>query len=174
MAAGKSSVASELARLTSLRRVAMDRVRWYYYFQDGFTIEAESECSSFEDRTKYWKPFEAKAVKNVLRDFSDRIIDFGAGHSHFTDPEQFELARSVLSEVENVFLLIPSADTEESVKICNERLQARDGPDMDFTKLTCNREFIEHPSSQRLSKHVLYTKNETAVQTAARIIELLA
>src|SRR4051812_43122651 len=103
MATGKSSVASELARLTGLRRVAMDRVRWYYYFQDGFTIEAESEFSSFEEQKKYWKLFEANAVKKVVRDFSDRIIDFGAGHSHFTESKHFETARSALSEVENVF-----------------------------------------------------------------------
>lgn len=173
MAVGKSSVASELARLTGLRRVAMDRVRWYYYFQDGFTIEAESEFPSFKERTKYWKPFEAKAVKHVVRDFSDSIIDFGAGHSHFTDAEHFELVRFSLSEIENVFLLLPSAGTEESIKICNERLQAREGSDMDPTKLTCNREFIEHPSSRKLSKHVLFTEDGTVTQTAARIIELL-
>ena len=173
MATGKSSVASELASLTGLRRVALDRVRWFYYFQDGFTIEAESEFASFKDRTKYWKPFEANAVKKVVRDFSDCIIDFGAGHSHFTDPKLFEIARLALSDVKNIFLLLPSQSNEESLKICNQRLQVREGPDMDPTKLTCNREFIEHTSTQQLSKKVLYTKNETAVQTASRIIELL-
>lgn len=170
---GKSTVAAELARLTGLHRVAMDRVRWYYYFQDGFTIEVESEFPSFSERTKYWKPFEANAVKQVVKDFADNIIDFGAGHSHFTDPQQFAWVRHSLSQIENIFLLLPSADTEEAVKICNERLQAREGPDMDFTKLACNREFIEHTSSRSLSRHVLFTKNETAAQTAARIVQLL-
>ena len=174
MAAGKSSVASELAQITGLRRIAMDRVRWYYYFQDGFSIETESKFSSFEERTKYWKPFEAKAVKEVVKDFSDSIIDFGAGHSHFKDSAQFEMVRSALSEVKNIFLLVPSADTEESVKICNERLQARDGSDMDSTKLSCNREFVEHASSRLLSKQVVYTGNETPAQTARKIIKLLA
>jgi acetolactate synthase-1/2/3 large subunit len=53
MAAGKSTVAKELARLTGVRNVPMDRVRWYYYFKDGFTLEEELSKPSFKEVMEY-------------------------------------------------------------------------------------------------------------------------
>lgn len=173
MATGKSSVGNEIAKATCIARIPMDRVRWYYYFRNGFSQEIDSSLDSFMDRMAYGKPFEVEAVKNILIDFPDSIIDFGAGHSHFPDEAQFQLVQNLLSTVQNIFLLLPSEDKETSIRICNERLINREGKDLDKEKLEANRWFIEHPSNFLLGKQVIYTENETPEETAGRIIRLL-
>lgn len=173
MATGKSTVGAEIAKATGIARIPMDRVRWYYYFQNGFSQEKESSLDLFVERMSYWKPFEVEAIRNILIDFPNSIIDFGAGHSHFPDEEQFKIVLSLMNPVKNIFLLLPNEDKNESLRICNERLRFREGNALDETKLEANREFINHPSSFLLSKHQIYTKNETPDKTAKRIIGLL-
>ena len=75
----------------------MDRVRWYYYLKDGFSIEKEESIESFTDVMIYWKPFEVKAVKRIISEFPDSVIDFGAGHSYYTDTNQFNEVRDTLA-----------------------------------------------------------------------------
>jgi len=174
MATGKSTVAREVARLTGVPQVPMDRVRWYYYFKDGFSLEREAACESFAEKIAYWKPFEVSAVRRILAEFPDSVIDFGAGHSYFTDEAQFAEAQACLAPLRNVFLLLPSADKEESLAICNERLRARVGRVLQATEIEANRDFIFHASNARLSKHILYTQDEAPCATAERVFSLLS
>lgn len=173
MAAGKSSVATELAKLTGIPRVPMDRVRWCYYFQAGFSLEKESLLGSFAEAMAYWKPFEVEAVKKIITDFSQSIIDFGAGHSYFTEETQFNMVNSYLASVQNVLLLLPSNDKDESLVICNERLKIRTGKELDKNEIETNKQFIEHPSNYLLAKQIVYTKNETPQETALKVVSLL-
>jgi hypothetical protein len=171
MAAGKSTVATEIAKLIDVPNVPMDRVRWYYYFSEGYSLERATSMA-FSDRVVYWKPFEVSAVRRILSDFPNSIIDFGAGHSHFADEKQFSTVQDILAPVRNVFLLLPSADKEESIRVCRERLKSR-GEDVDKFDDT-NRSFIEHPSNYLLSKHIIYNSGEDPEITARKIIELLS
>jgi shikimate kinase len=174
MATGKSTVASELAKITSIPRVPMDRVRWYYYYKHGFSLEKELSIDSFTDVMKYWKPFEVNAVERIVEEFKDSIIDFGAGHSYFTDKEQFENVQNSLRDIPNVFLLLPSDDKEESLKISNERLESRKKDKLDETEISANRDFINHESNYKLAKHIIYTKGKTPIETANEIKSLLS
>lgn len=171
MASGKSTVAGEIAKLIQVPRVPMDRLRWYYYFSEGYSLEQDEACGSFTERMHYWKPFELSAVKRILAEFPNSVIDFGAGHSYYPDAAQFEIAKKLLSALPNVFLILPSEDKEESIRICNERLKVRDGGDAKPDEV--NRWFIEHPSNSLLSKHVIYNKDESPAKTARRIVDLL-
>ncbi len=173
MAAGKSTVAKELAKLTGIRNVPMDRVRWYYYFKDGFTLEEELSQPSFKEVMEYWKPFEVKAVQRIISEFSDAIIDFGAGHSYFPDPNQFETVETILSPFPNIFLLLPTPDPARSLEICNERLKLRKNKPLDETEITANRAFIEHESNRKLAKHILFTDGKSAETSAREILALL-
>lgn len=169
MATGKSTIAAELAKLTGLRRIPMDRVRWYYYLKDGFSIETEQSLPSFTDRMAYWKPFEVKAVQRIIMEFPDAIIDFGAGHSYFTEESQFEEVQRALAPLKNVFLLLPSENKEESLAICNQRLSAKAKRELDPTEVEANRNFIFHASNYALAKKIFYTKDIEPEQTAAEI-----
>jgi hypothetical protein len=173
MSAGKSTVATHIARMINIPNVPMDRVRWYYYFKDGFSLERELSCSSFAETLIYWKPFEVKAVRRIIAEFPDSIIDFGAGHSYFTDPDQFSEVQSLLSPFPNIFLLMPSIDKELSIEICNKRLSEKKKMALDQNEIDANRNFIMHESNYRLAKHIVYTAERTPEDVAKEIIGLL-
>lgn len=173
MAAGKSTIGGELAKVTKLPQVPMDRVRWYYYYKHGFSLEKELSIESFTDVLKYWKPFEVNAVQNIVKEFPDSIIDFGAGHSYFTDSHQFNQVAQALEQIPNIFLLLPCKDKIRSLEICNERLKKRKEKELEENEITANRDFIEHESNYKLSKHIIYTDGKTPEESAKEIQSLL-
>lgn len=173
MATGKSTIAKALGKLIPLEQVPLDRVRWYYYLRNGYSIKYDDSINDFHEKMKYWKPFEVKAVKSVLEEFPNSIIDFGAGHSYFIEASQFNEVSNCLAPYKNIFLLLPSEDKEESLKICNDRLKERLKRELDFTEIEANREFIFHQSNYNLAKHIIYTKDKTPEETAKEIYELL-
>ena len=169
MATGKSTAASKLAQLTKIPNVPMDRVRWYYYFKDGFSLERESELSSFQEKLNYWKPFEVKAVRRILKEFPHAIIDFGAGHSYYPNEGQFEEVALLLQPLPNIFLLLPSVDKKKSLAICNQRLaEVRQRP-LEAQEIESNRDFIQHESNYRLAKHIVYSEGKTPQEVAEEI-----
>jgi shikimate kinase len=174
MATGKTTVGTELARLTGVPRVPMDRVRWYYYFKEGFSLEKESDHGTFAEKERYWKPFEVTAIRCILADFPQSIIDFGAGHSYFPDSDQFAVVEKLLAPLANIFLLLPTMDKQDSLRICNERLRARVGRELEPTEIESNRNFIEQPSNYRLCKQVVYTHGHAPDQVAREIVGRLS
>lgn len=173
MAAGKSSVAQELGVLTKIPRRPMDRLRWYYYFKNGFSLEAELEMENFTQVTEYWKPFELKAVTSIIEEFPDSIIDFGAGHSYYPDEAMLTTAENILSDFPNIFLLLPSDDKEESLQICNERLKNRKKEELSEEEKLANKNFVFHKSNETLAKHTIYSKGKTPLDVAEEIQSLL-
>lgn len=173
MCAGKSTVAKELSKAINIPQVPMDRVRWYYYVKDGYDFVKEQDIDSFSEKIKYWKPFEVKAVKRIVDEFKGSVIDFGAGHSFFTDDSQFKEVEDVLRPIKNIFLLLPSENKEESLKICNERLSKRLEREPNENEKEANRDFIFHSSNYNLAKHIIYTKDKTVDNTVEEIVNLI-
>lgn len=169
MATGKSTIAEELSKIVSLPRVPMDKVRYYYYFKNGYSLEEENKIESFEDKVIYWKPFELIAVKETLKDFPNSIIDFGAGLSYYPQKEHLNEIKEFLKEYPNIFLLLPSPDKNESLDICNSRLKIRKGSELDKNDISSNREFIYHESNYKLCKHIIYTKDKSIKDIAIEI-----
>lgn len=174
MGAGKSTLGLELSKLMGVRNVPMDRVRWYYYLKEGYSLEKEDSLKdSFQDTMAYWKPYEVRAVKRIVGEFPDAIIDFGAGHSYFPDPAQFTEVQAALADVPGVFLLLPSPDSAQSLRICNERLVARRKKPLEPGDAEANQIFIEHESSRKLAKHIIYTDGKSVRETAEEILKKL-
>ncbi len=177
MCAGKSTLAELLSRKLNIRNVPMDDVRWFYYYKNGFDLLEQKKCKSFEEVVRYWKPFELNAISGLLRDFPNAIVDFGAGHSHYAQSEQLEVARCLLDPYPDVFLILPSSDKEESVKILNQRFadlilkeQRREPTE---SELEINREFVFHKSNHLLAKKIFYTEHMTAADTTDEMIHFL-
>ena len=173
MAAGKSTIGKELAKSKMLQQIPMDRLRWYYYLKDGFDFVKEDDFETSKEKIEYWKPFEAKAVIKIVNDFDNGIIDFGAGHSYFPDEKQFNNVSKALQPIENIFLLLPCEDKEESLKICNERLTKKFERELTASEVEANRDFIFHNSNYKLSKHIIYTKDKSINDTVKEIEKLL-
>lgn len=169
--AGKSTVAKLLASRLRLPHVSLDDVRFGYYKEIGYDenlVKVHRESGGFWSVYRYWKPFEVHAVERVLSEYSNVVIDFGAGHSVHEDNESFSRVQRVLQPYPNVVLLLPSPDPIESLEI----LASRDPPLSEF-KPNINKLFVTHPSNRLLAKFVVYTKDRSPEETCEDVLQLV-
>jgi shikimate kinase len=170
MSAGKSTQAQLIAEALGRKRVGLDEIRWDYYKEIGWTIEAQREAAKAEGMAgvlRYWKPFEAHAVERVLADHPNAVIDFGAGHSVYDDADLLARVQTALAPISNVVLLRPSDDDNESLEI----LEARDSIQVDG--MDGNLFFLKSPDIEALASHVIITEGKTPAQTCDDILTVI-
>lgn len=179
MAAGKSTIAALLSEKLGIPRFEVDEHRWTYYAAQGYDNRAGEKIyaeQGINGLIKHWKPYEAETVVRIINDQPDSVIDFGAGHSVYEDAGLFAKVEAVLKPLPNVILLLPSADLDESVRICNECFIAQlsgENIEPDADTLALNEHFVKHPSNGRLAKLTIYTEGKSAEDTVAEIIPQL-
>jgi hypothetical protein len=169
--AGKSTLAKLLAERLGLPHYPMDAFRWKYYKEIGYDENlAKQICEKdgFLGLYWYWKPFEAYAVERILCEYSNCVIDFGAGHSVYEDDELFARVQQVLAPYDNIVLVLPSPDLDESVRILNERNGGFVRNGFDF-----NEHFVKHHSNHDLAKIVVYTEGKSPEETRDEILLLV-
>ena len=177
MSAGKSTVGALLAEKLVCPRYSLDDKRWGYYQEIGYDESIASKINNTEGMIgllRYWKPFEAHAVVRMLSEHSSGVIDFGAGHSVYEDDVLFKRVQAALAAYPFVFLLLPSPDSDESVKILNNRfaqMLAEEGIEADSRILEVNERFVKHPSNALLAKITIYTEGKTPEETCAEILQ---
>ncbi|WP_245699691.1 shikimate kinase [Paenibacillus glacialis] len=162
---GKSTLADIVSDRLEYPRCCVDDVRWKFYQELGYSSEKEKAIRSnfgFEGVYKYWKPFEAHAVVRIFQEYKDHVIDFGGGHSVYEDPTLFSIVENVLDSENNIFLILPSHNQAESLRILNER-----------ECVDINSHFLTHESNYKLAKHIIYTKDRTPYESAEEIISLV-
>ena len=159
MGSGKSTVADLVSLKTGLTRRSLDELRWHYYEELGYDRDLARHIRTqdgFWGLYRYWKPFEAHAVKRALEDFHECVFDFGGGHSVYEDETLLAKVRDLLAPYAHVILLIPSPDPDESIRILN----ARNEYDSDSQR-EVNEHFVRHRSNYDLAKHIVYTKDKS-------------
>ncbi len=169
--AGKSTVAELLAKKLGLPNRSMDDYREEYYKEINYDENLAQQIREKEGLLgiyRYWKPFEAYAVERLLSEHKNCVIDFGAGHSVYEDPELFNRVQKVLVSYDNVVLILPSLDIKESLQILNER---NGGIVNDVSKL--NEHFIKHHSNYDLAKFIVYNKDKSLEETCDEIISII-
>jgi hypothetical protein len=169
---GKSTVGRLLAARLGRSQVSMDNVRWDYYKEIGWSEEVQNEIGNregFAGISRYWKPFEIHAIERLLADHLSRgcdcVIDFGAGHAVF-EGELFHRAETALAPFQNVVLLMPDPDLDESVRIIRERdtqAEAINGKDR-------YRFFLMHPGPRQLATWIVYTAGKSVGQVADEVV----
>lgn len=174
MGTGKSTLGKLLSEKLSLPQCSVDAVRWHYYKEIGYDEEVQKRIEQeegFSGVYRYWKPFEAHAVERTLSEHPNCVIDFGAGHSVYEDDALYTRIQSVLLPYENVVLVLPSRDLDESVQILRGRLkeQGWDGlaGNVDFLE-----HFVKHHSNHSLAKKAVYTKGRLPQETCNEIVVL--
>jgi shikimate kinase len=168
---GKSTQGELLAAHLGLPQCAIDDHRWTYYQEIGYDellAKHLRESGGFIALYRYWKPFEAHAVERLLSEHHNCVIDFGAGHSVYDEPELFQRVQCALAPYANVVLLLPSPDLEESVQILHQQQGHSVSCDFDFTDY-----FVKHPANHALAKFVVYTQGKTPVETRDEILRLV-
>jgi hypothetical protein len=108
-------------------------------------------------------------VARTLADHPGHIIDFGAGHSVFDDPEREARLQALLKPYPNVILLLPAPDPDESTAILHERRQLRIG----INGQELNRFLLASPCNDQLATQIVYTDGQTPRQTRDAILRLV-
>jgi shikimate kinase len=178
MCAGKSTIAKMLAERLGIRRYELDELRQDYYDEIGYDKELASKIANGKEGMmgliKYWKPFEAHAVERALSEYKNCVLDFGAGHSVYEDENLFTRVQNAFTPFDYVILILPSADSDESVDVLNarfSRLLQREVGKVDPKLLDLNEHFVKHPSNQRLAKMTIYTQGKSPEETCNEILE---
>jgi shikimate kinase len=168
---GKSTLARLLAKKLQIPHCPMDALRWDYYKEIGYDEELAKKINEKEEFLglyRYWKPFEAHAVERILAENSKCVIDFGGGHSVYEDDELFTRIQRILAPYENIVLVLPSPDLDESVRVLNERNGNMVSKGFDF-----NEHFVKHHSNHDLAKIVVYTEGKSPEETCDEILRLI-
>ena len=166
---GKSTLGKLLAEKLGIPQCSMDDVRLNYYKEINYDEKLAKQIRDKEGLQgiyRYWKPFEAYAVERVLSEYSNCVIDFGAGHSVYEDDQLFKRVQQVLKPYINVVLILPSPDLEESIQILNERNGGIISNGFDL-----NEHFLKHHSNYDLAKLVVYTKAKLPEETRDEILK---
>ncbi|KAH7153847.1 hypothetical protein DER46DRAFT_612058 [Fusarium sp. MPI-SDFR-AT-0072] len=172
--AGKTTIGKVLSEKLNRELFSLDRCRKELYAPFNYD-EAHAhklyEQEGVEALLKYWKYFEYRAVVDIFQNalqpgdrFYGKIFDFGAGHSIFENKEKLDHVVELVSTYKGVFLILPCEDTNEALRIMEERRGH---------ELSYNQHFLNHPSNKTLAKHIVYTKDISPGRSADEILELL-
>ncbi|MGV6862391.1 MAG: hypothetical protein ACWA41_11505 [Putridiphycobacter sp.] len=181
LATGKSSIATKISELTGLHNHPIDKLKWYYRHKNGYDLCKSThilKTEGFESLLLYARQFFGlKDLKSILFTFKG-IIDLGASDSYYVSDLRRDDFEKLMGKFNNVFLILPSADPEESIQILNDRLQARyenntlKKPVIE-SYLKMNAAFIKCETSKKVAKYVIYTKGKTVEECAREIVGLL-
>ena len=167
---GKSTVGAIVAEKLGIPNISLDAVGYefgkeIYIPGDSKIVSDHLERHEFMEFFHCSRRYEFHAVKRTLETYDNCVIDFGAGHSVYDDPEQFEKIKNILGNYAFVFLLLPCEDPEEALAVMNSRT--------DFPLHLATNEFLlNHPSNYILADYTVYTDGCTPEETAETIIEI--
>ena len=151
--AGKSTVANELCKITGMQRLCLD------------SIANRDRRNGFRSNFRNSEEYNLYMLESQLKRAQDLgipgVVDFGAGHSVYDDKIIFERVKYMLSNFENIVLLLPSENLEESLQILSSRSTGDYSP---------NRRFITSPCNEELATIVIYENGRTPKQVAQDIM----
>lgn len=171
--AGKSTLARALSIELGVRYVPLDAIRFYYFLQSGFSFIEMMDKPDSKAVVRYWKPFELEAVERVVSDFSDSVLDFGAGQAHYTDPERITRLESILEPIPNVLHVVPSLDADRAEQICIERDKHRSSTGWDSTWEEFTRAMVRSECFRCVAKHTIVTGDRTPQQSLEDVLAAL-
>ncbi len=177
MSVGKSTLAKKLAKQLGVPRIELDEVRQRFNNEIGYDEKFASEIVGKEGMMgliNYWKPFDAHAVERALKEYKNCVMDFGAGHSVYEDPELFQRVEKALKPHKFVIQILPSPDLDRSVEIVNQRfseLLINEVGKIDPELLALNEHFVRHPSNGLLAKKTIYTDGRSIKATCQEILD---
>jgi hypothetical protein len=169
--AGKTTLAKLLAAELQVPRYSLDDLRWPYMKEIGYDEDLDKEFrhkGGFLARALYWQLFGPHVVERFLADHDGGVMDLGGGHTVYENRESFERVKRALAPYANVFLILPSADMNSSIRVLSDRL-AGEPVELNFDFIT---HFVRHPANYALAKHIVYTEGRTAEECKELILGL--
>lgn len=175
--AGKTTQSELLARRLGLPAICLDEIAEPYYEASGFGHEVIARLLNEQGFLATYRQHGrgmAYATERMLAEYDRGILDLGAGHSHFQEPELFERVRRALAPCPNVVLLLPSPDLDESVRIIRARNLAERGWDWSDGGYDFIEHWIKDPCNHELAKQTIYTEGRSAEAVCDEIVGRLA
>ena len=163
---GKSTVAPEVARRTGKKHIDMDALREQIYVLTDFSEELAEKAydkGGIIGWHDYQKPFELFAVKTLLEQHSNAVIEFGGGQSVYTDATQADTFLSLIKDEPFVILMLPCEDLTRSTKILGDRAR-------NIEEKILNDIFITAETNKNAAKYVVYTDGKTPRETINEIV----
>ena len=160
---GKTTQARLLAKELKIPRCSYDDVKGKYWKQLGLskaTAESIEKKHGVYAMLSYMNEFKSKTVRSIVEDHPGHIIDLGGGAQTFDEPHQVERVKAVFDPIPNIFLLLPSADTETNIN-------SLPGIKENFP---INAYLIIHPTNKILSKKTIYTSGKSPEEIMYEII----
>ena len=168
---GKTTIGCMLANALGLRQVSLDALQSKYFTKANYNraqATAILEAEGIFGWLRYRQPYDADLIEGVLQDEHQCVIDFGGGHSVYEDETQFARVQTALAPYPNVFLILPSADEEESIQILKQRFEADLASEKQLQRL-----LVMHPSYSQLAKQTFYSKDKTSPAIGIEIANLV-
>ncbi len=173
--AGKSTQCKLVAEALQKESISLDYMGATKYYPkvgwDKDTLLGKIEKEGYLKTYLQWRTCFAHVIKQVLKDYPNEVIDFGAGHSHYDEPKLFEEVQKILVPYKNIILLLPSPDLNKSEAI----LKARCLEQRKQTWIRDGHDFINHwvhdDDNHLLATRTVYTKGKTLEETREEILE---
>lgn len=124
MNAGKSTISKKISKKLNKNLIILDEIRWKKYAEYGFDHRKENEIGNekgFLGVYEYWKQFEIKLVTDVLFNNENCIVDFGGGHSVYTNEKYLEELEEVKED--NKFILLMPDSMHEKVSKYDKKIE---------------------------------------------------
>lgn len=152
---GKSSVAKKLETKLGYKHISLD--------DEGKKLDVSIRQTTTGRIT---------TVKNVFEEYRDIncILDFGCFHSFYTEEPLFNEIKKILSSEANIYLLIPSEDTNESIQILHEMNSHQISEPLLSIVQRTNENFLLNSKNEQLAKHIVYTKGLSFEEIAEKIL----
>jgi adenylate kinase family enzyme len=185
LCAGKSTVGQLLAERLNLPHCSVDTLPLEYFTELGLDmqrIELLRETQGWLVAYRYMLEFGVRVVEQLLAEQRRRVIDFGAPYSTYEDDSLLGRVKRAFAPYQNVVLLLPSPDLDESTKILKKRMVERKGHTKlrrwlmglhDETGIDYEELYVKHHSNFQLAQVVIYTEGKSPEQTRDEIIEVL-
>lgn len=165
---GKSTVAPEVARRTVKEHINMDALRERIYALTDFSEELAEKAydnGGIIGWHDYQKPYELFAVKMILEQHTNAVIEFGGGQSVYTEATQAATFLSLIKDEPFVVLMLPCEDFTRSAKILGDRAK-------NVEEKILNDIFIPSETNKKAAKYVVYTEGKTPEETIDEIVDI--
>ena len=174
--AGKSTQGKLVAEALNMQSISLDEIADKYYEEYGFGMSKFGEVykkSGFLEAYRQWWSALAFAAKRVTTDYTNCVIDYGAGHSHYENTNLFESVSESLAHVSNVILLLPSSDLDKSISILRQRSIEQRKRDWIHDGYDFMEHWVKDDCNHLLSTATIYTEGKEPEQTRDEILKII-
>lgn len=168
--AGKTTIGKMIAEKLSIPFYSLDEEEKQYTGPVGYDEahydlikEQQGPFPAYE----YARGFFDEAVVRFLAAHKDGVFDLGGGHPVVPDPQKQERIKKALEPYKNIVLLMPTQDTEESLKILYKRNEITDEIP-DFNVL-----YFKDKTFWDIAKVIVYTEGKTPEETCGEVLNKL-